>query len=147
MWGPGAPGGVAKLRELAIRRYRCTKCRTVMTVVPSEVLTKRLYTAAAIGWALALYGLSMLSPSAVRALVSPWRRWGATDACRWQSLRRWAVAALEGRLFGCVRAMPKDWSPRKAAARTAVLLGSHALPSPEPPSLDVLAFHGAMLAR
>ena len=118
-----------------------------MTVVPSEVLTRKLYSAAAIGWALALYGLSMLSPSAVRALVSPWRVWGATAACRWQSLRRWAVEALGGRIFGCVRAMPKDWSPRKVAARTAVLLGSCALPSPEPPALDVLAFQGAMLAR
>ena len=118
-----------------------------MTVVPSELLTRRLYSAAAIGWALALYGLSMLSPSAVRALVSPWRCLGATAACRWQSLQRWAVAALEGRLFGCVRAMPLDWSPRKVAARTAVLLGSQTLPSPEPPPLDVLAFHGAVLAR
>lgn len=147
MWGPAAPGGVPQLRELEVRRYRCTGCKAVMTVVPREILTKRLYSAAAIAWALALYGLSMLSPAAVRALVSPWRHWGATSAGRWQTLQRWAWTAAQGQLFACVRAMPPDWPSRKAAARAATVLGGQALPSPEPPPLDVLAFHGAALAR
>ena len=146
-WGPPAPHSPPELRKLDIRRYRCIRCCAVTTVVPSETLTKRLYTASAIAWTLALFGLSMLSPTAIRRLVSPWGIWGATSAARWQTLQRWAGAAAEGRLFKCVRPMPEEWSARKVAARAASTLGAHALPSPEPPPLDVLAFHGAALAR
>jgi hypothetical protein len=146
-WGPAAPHSPPELRKLDIRRYRCIRCLAVTTVVPSETLTKRLYTAAAIAWALALLGLSMLSPTAIRQLVSPWRILGNTSAARWQTLLRWATAAGEGRLFKCVRQMPEEWSVRKVAARAASMLGAHVLPSLEPPPLDVLAFYGAALAR
>lgn len=116
-------------------------------VAPAETLTKRLYTAAAIGWALALYGLSMMTPKAVRYLVSPWRLWGARSASGWQTLRRWSTAAAEGRLLGCIGSMPEGWTARKAAARAATTLAGHALPRPDPPALDVLSFQGAALAR
>jgi hypothetical protein len=116
-------------------------------VAPAETLTKRLYSAAAIGWAFALYGLSLLSPMAVRQLVSPWSHWGARSAAGWQTLPRWAAAAAEGRLFQSVRPMPEEWPARKVAARAATTLAGHTLPSPEPPPLDVQAFYGAALAR
>ena len=147
-WGPSAPNAPPEIRELLVRRYRCTACHALMTVVPSETLTKRLYTASAVGWALALFGLLAATPRVIRSLVSPWRVLGATSASRWQTLQRWAGAAAAGRLFGAsVRAMPPDWPARTVAARVATTLSACTLPSPEPPPLDVQAFHGAALAR
>lgn len=147
LWGPPELPGKPTIHIVRVRRYECQRCRAVTVVAPAETLTKRLYTAAAIGWALALYGLSLLSPKAVRHLVSPLRHWGARSAAGWQTLRRWAGAAAAGRLFACVGPMPEEWSARKVAARAATTLAGHALPSPEPPALEVLSFHGAALAR
>jgi hypothetical protein len=130
-----------------IRRYLCTACGGSTTVAPSETLTKRLYTAPAIAWALALFGLLAASPRAIRRLVSPWRIWGPTSGVRWQTLGRWAAAAAEGRLFACVRAMPAEWPARQVAGRVAATLSACTLPCLEPPPLDVQAFHGAALAR
>jgi hypothetical protein len=135
------------MRALVIRRYRCIACHALTTVVPAETLTKRLYTASAVGWALALFGAATLSVVAIRLLVSPWRLWGATSAARWQTLPRWAGAAAEGRLFPPVRPMPAEWPARKVAARVAATLSACMLPSPEPPPLDAQAFYGAALAR
>lgn len=114
-------------------------------VAPMETLTKRLYTGAAIAWALALFGLSLLAPAAVRALVSPWRVLGDASAPRWVTLFRWCAAAAEGRLFRSVRHAPLG-SARQVAEAVAVAVGAHAAPSPEPPSLEVLAFRGAARA-
>lgn len=44
-WGPAAPHSSPAILALTIRRYRCLACRALTTVVPSETLTKRLYTA------------------------------------------------------------------------------------------------------
>jgi hypothetical protein len=147
-WGPAAPNSPPEIRVLSIRRYRCTACCAVTTVVPSETLTKRLYTASAVGWALALFGLMAAAPKSIRRLVSPWSVWGATSAARWQTLLRWAGAAAEGRLFPLpVRPMPSGWPARTVAGRVATTLSACTVPSPEPPPLDVQAFHGAALAR
>jgi hypothetical protein len=144
-WGPTAPRGRPEILELMVRRYRCIACHALTTVGPSETLTKRLYTASAIAWALALFGL-LMTPRAIRDLVSPLRIWGTTSV-RWQTLLRWAGAAAAGRLFPTVRAMPDEWPARMVGARVAALLSASTLPSPEPPPLDVQAFHGAALAR
>ena len=146
-WGPAAPRAAPEMLALLVRRYRCIACRALTTVAPSETLTKRLYTAPAVGWALALFGLLLMTPRAVRELVSPLRIWGTTSAVRWQTLLRWTGAAAEGRLFPSVRALPREWPPRTVAARVAATLSACTLPSPEPPPLDVQAFHGAALAR
>lgn len=146
-WGPVAPRAPPEILALMVRRYRCIACHALTTVGPSETLTKRLYTASAIAWALALYGLLLLTPTAIRELVSPLRIWGATSGARWQTLLRWAGAAAGGRLFPTVREMPDEWPARTVAARVAALLSACTLPSPEPPPLDVQAFHGAALAR
>lgn len=146
-WGPAEPHAPPEIRALTIRRYRCIACRALTTVVPCETLTKRLYTAPAVGWALALFGLLLATPTAIRRLVSPWRLWGATSAARWQTLLRWAGAAAQGRLFPQVRPMPEVWSARKVAARVAATLSACRVPSPDPPPLDIQAFQGAALAR
>lgn len=146
-WGPASPRVPPEIQVLMIRRYHCVACGAVTTVAPSETLTKRLYTAPAIAWALALFGLLLMTPTAIRGLVSPLRIWGTTSGVRWQTLQRWAGAAAAGRLFPTVRAMPDKWPARTVAARVAATLSASTLPSPEPPPLDVQAFHGAALAR
>ena len=146
-WGPAAPRAAPEILALVVRRYRCIACRALTTVAPSETLTKRLYTASAIAWALALYGLLLMTPRAIRELVSPLRIWGTTSGVRWQTLLRWSAAAAAGRLFPTVRGMPDEWPARTVAARVAATLSASTLPSPEPPPLDVQAFHGGALAR
>ena len=146
-WGPSAPRLAPVIQVVSLRRYRCIACRALTTVGPSETLTRRLYTASAVGWALALFGLLMTTPTAIRQMVSPLRVWGTSSVSRWQTLRRWAEAAAEGRLFVSMGAMPAAWPARKVAARVAALLSASTLPSPEPPPLDVQSFHGAALAR
>ena len=146
-WGPAAPRAPPEILALLVRRYRCITCRALTTVGPSETLTKRLYTASAVAWALALFGLLLMTPKAVRELVSPLGIWGATSAARWQTLLRWAGAAAEGRLFPSLGPMPAEWPARTVAARVATALSAYTLPSPEPPPLDVQAFCGAALAR
>lgn len=146
-WGPASPRAPPEIQVLMVRRYHCIACGAVTTVAPSETLTKRLYTAPAVGWALALFGLLLMTPRAIRELVTPLRIWGTTSGVRWQTLLRWTEAAAAGRLFSTVREMPTEWSTRTVAARVAALLSACTLPSPEPPPLDVQAFHGAALAR
>lgn len=132
------------MTEVSARRYRCIHCRAVLTVAPAETLSRRLYSAAAIAWSLALYGLSLLAPEAVRELVSPWRVVAASSATRWRTLSRWCTAAASG-LF--TRLPPLTGATaRQVAAATATGLSAFAVPVPEPPPLDVLAFHGAARA-
>lgn len=145
--GPGDVGAVPALRVIQVRRYRCVLCRAVTTVGPAELLTRRLYSAAAIAYALALFAISRLSPRAVRERVSPFRIVGATSASRWRTLLRWCSAASAGRLFRVVGPLPETWPARRVAERAVMMLASYALPSPDPPPLTVLAFLGAARAR
>lgn len=131
--------------EVQGRRYRCIRCWAVLMVVPAETLSRRLYSAAAIAWALALYGLSLLAPAGVRELVSPWRVVAVSSAARWRTLSRWCAAVVAGRLFS--RLLPLTAATtRQVAAAAATGLSAFAVPMPEPPPLDVLAFHGAVRA-
>ena len=130
--------------ELQARKFRCTRCQAVLTVAPAETLSRRLYSAAAIAWALALYGLSLLAPEAVRKLVSPWQVVAASSATRWRTLSRWCAAATAG-LF--TKLLPlTGTTARQVAAAAATAISAFAVPVPEPPPLDVLAFHGAARA-
>jgi hypothetical protein len=144
--GPAAPTAPPSLLLVEVRRFRCTQCRSTVTVGPRELLTRRLFSAAAIGLALALFGLLDLSAGQVRARVSPWKVVGAGSALRWDSLLRWTRTAARGRLFEAVRPTPDSWTAREIAARSATTLAAHALPSPEPPQLEALAFFGAARA-
>lgn len=128
-----------------MRRYECQRCTAVVTVVPSETLSGRLYSAAAIAWALALYGLSLFTPASIRELVSPWRVVGDGSRTRWRTLHRWCVAAAQGNLFAHVPPMPTG-NARAIAAAAATTISAFAIPRPDPPPLPVLAFHGAARA-
>jgi hypothetical protein len=117
----------------------------VTTVGPAELLTRRLYSAAALAYALALFALG-LSSRGVRSLVSPLRIVGATSAARGLTLSRWCSAIRGGRVFSSVGPFPLSWTLRRVAERAAMTVASYALPSPEPPPLTALAFHGAARA-
>lgn len=144
LWGPLEPDAKPQLTAVKQRRYKCTRCGKAVTVVPSEALPGRLYTASAIALALALYGLRHLASAAVRALISPMAIIGATSAARWLMLKRWCLLVGTPELFPRVRRV--GGTPRTVAAEAAASLAAHALPSPEPPPLYVQAFLGAARA-
>lgn len=128
-----------------LRRYLCRTCQTVVTVGPRTALRKRLFTAAAIGLGLALWAVKRMPEVLVRRRVSPWTCMGYAAAAGWRTLKRWAKAIAEGRLFPAVRPAPERWCLRQVAERAATTLAALA-----PPSLDAqvetLAFLGAARA-
>ena len=147
MRGPLDAGASPVLVELRVRRYRCRACGVSQTVVPAEVLARKLYSLAAIAWALALWGLESLPAAAVRRRVSPWDVVGPGSAGRWDALCRWAGEARRGTLLCCVRPAPADWTARAVAARAATTVAAFALPATGPPSLSACSFRGAERAR
>ena len=139
-----APGERPTLVVLLVRRYLC-RCGASMTVAPQETRSHRLYTASAIGWALALFGVARLSACAVRARTSPWKILGKTAAEGWATLRRWVAAVRAGRLFPCVRASPIDFVARQVAERAATTLAAYAPPTGPGDEITERAFIGAAL--
>ena len=144
--GPQEPGGTPKQVEVQVRRYHCQACGATCTVAPWEVWTRRLYSLAAIAWALALWGVVGLGLAAVRGRVSPWVHVGATSARRWRTPLEWVEAVRARRLLGRVRPWPAGWKARRAAAHVASTVAGHAPPSAPSPPLAVQAFGGAVHA-
>lgn len=131
--------------EVGVRRYVCTGCRATCTVVPCEVLHRRLYSAPAIALALALFGLLARSAARVRGAVSPWQHVGPAGAGRWDTLSAWVAALRAGTLWPGLPACPAHWTRRQVAARAAAALAARASEAagPAPPPLHVLAPLGA----
>ena len=143
------PSGVEQppvVDDVAIRRYRCQRCGAVISVVPSEVMPRRLYTASAIAWALGLYGLLKESATEVRTRVCPWRIVGVA-ATGWITLRRWIRAVRSQRLWRCVRSLPANATARMVAERAATTVAAHAPPQAMVLSIYEAVFAGAMHAR
>lgn len=126
------------------RRYECQRCRACMLVVPSEVLPRRLYTACAIGLALALWALLGETEAAVRARVSPFTIVGAAAFGSWITLRRWAADAARGQLLATSRASPSNFTLRQHAERAAAGLEALAAAGL---ARDAAAFVGGGLHR
>jgi hypothetical protein len=144
--GPSSPGAQPTIVVLQIRRYRCRPCGAVLTVVPRETATGRLYTLSAVAWALALFGVARLPEADVRRSTSPWQIVGSTAARRWWSLRRWIAAAVERRLFGRLPRPPDGCGAREAAKRIAIAASAHAPPTLASVPLPARAFFGAVHA-
>jgi ferredoxin len=144
LWGPDAAEGPPRMTTVQARRYQCQRCGTCMLVVPAEVLRRRLYSAPAIGLALALWALLGQTAARVRARVSPLAVIGPAAAGRWTTLRRWARATSGGRLFATGRAPPENFTLRQHAERAAALL--RALAPTDLPLADAV-FAGAALHR
>jgi hypothetical protein len=101
------------------------------------------FSAPAIAWALALYGLARVAAAEVRRRVSPWSIVGATSAATWPSLRRWVRAVRSGRIFAVVRRSPAGWKPQQVAERAATTLAAMAMPTDRGLPLDHQVWHGA----
>jgi hypothetical protein len=142
--GPGGPGASPAIVVLAVRRYRCQPCGAVVTVVPRETATGRLYTTSAVAWALALFGVARLPAAHVRRSTSPWRVVGAAAVRRWVTLRRWVAAVVEGRLFCRLPRPPNGCDARQAAGRIAIAVSAHAPPTLASVPLPARAFFGAV---
>ena len=106
---------------LTCRRYRCTSCAAILTVVPRGVAPRRHYGHAAIAMALTLWGIVQEPTAEVRRRVcaSPV---SAEDIRRWPTLRRWARAARDA-------LDDASLSLRAAASRAAQVAIGHAPPS------------------
>jgi hypothetical protein len=109
-----------------------------MLVVPRELLPRRLYTASAIGLALAMWALLGMTEAAVRTRVSPFATVGATAIGSWITVRRWAADTANKRLFATSRASPEDFTLRQHAERAASALRALA-------PAGLTATHGAFL--
>ncbi len=124
--GPATADAAPTLTSVLGRRYECQRCGACMLVVPREILPGRLYTASAIGLALALWALLGATETAVRSRVSPFTVVGTTACGGWVTLRRWAADTASGRLFGSSRASPAHFTLRKHAERAAAALVARA---------------------
>jgi hypothetical protein len=140
--GPASAHGEPQLGTVRVRRFECQRCGACMVVVPRELLPRRLYTASAIGLALALWSLMGSTEAATRKRVSPFAIVGAAAASRWMTLRRWATDAGAGRLFAISRAPPPDFLRRQHAERAAAALVALA---PAGLPLEQAAFAGGAL--
>lgn len=144
-WGPADATAPPEVVEVGCRRYACQACGSVLLVVPGGVLRRRLYSAAAVALALAVWSLEEQTPAEVRARVSPWRIVGPAAAAAWESLRRWARAVRGSRLFPVVRELPADATLRQVAARAATTLAALAPSAAEGLPLGSRAFLGASM--
>ena len=127
------------------RRYQCQACGALLLVVPREVVPWRRYTAAAIAWALALWGHCRRPVTEVRRRTSTTPApAGFGEPGRWASLRRWVAAAVSGDLFPAakLRRLPMGEPVRTIAGRIARTLAAHALPTVRLLPIEAQAFHG-----
>lgn len=142
--GPLDPEGRPQIVVVAARRYRCTRCRAVILVVPRGVVPRRHYSGGAIALALVLWGVLGLLVSQVRERVNPWQVVGECARGGWATLRRWVEAIRRGVLFPSVRGCPTDFTLRQVAKRAAETLCAYALPSLTGAPSQVCAFQGGM---
>ena len=141
--GPLGPGEKAVTVGVLGRRYLCVVCGAVFLVVPREVLPRRQYSAAAIGLALALWGLVKATAIAVRLQISPSTVLGFDAMTGWVTLRRWAKAVKTGGLFSSVPAAGPSATLREVAALAATALAASADPTTRHLPLAQRAFLGA----
>lgn len=144
--GPPAPGATPADIVIEARRYVCRECDSVLLVVPRGVVAWRQYTAAAIAWALALFGEGRPVIEVRRQTSTTATPAGFGERRRWASLRRWAAAAVERVLFGRaeVRQPPAHWTSRQIAAQVARTLAAHTRPSVRCQPFAEQAFFGGL---
>jgi hypothetical protein len=130
-WGPRGPGenDVAEIVEILLRRFLCVACGAVTTVGPSGMAHRKLYSGAAIAFALALWTLDLLTIGAVRQRVSPWKFQGWSVKGRWSSLKRWASELVCGGLWRIVGRIDEEKIRRTAVAQELIRLVAHVSPA------------------
>lgn len=139
--GPPGPEQAPASEVLLCRRYLCTGCGAVLTVLPASAQARKHFSGAAIALALTLWGLCGYSAAQVRALVSDWMHTGAA-ARGWRSLARWAAQVAGGELFEAL-GVRAEGSPLEGAARAAQALCGTCPPEVRHQPLPHQAFAGA----
>jgi hypothetical protein len=105
---------------IACRRYLCTSCGAILTVVPRGIAPRRHYGHAAIAMALTLWAIAGESEAEVRRRICA-RQLSFDSPTRWPTLARWARAARDA--LGTA-----SLSLKEAAARAAQLAIGRAPP-------------------
>ena len=141
--GPGGSEQPAATVLIVARRYRCLRCGAVIVVVPREMRARRLYSACAIGLALALWGWALATASEVRRRIRPATQLGATAAMGWATLRRWARAVASQQLVVSAPPAGPHATLRQVAASAAATLAASAEPTTRGLSVAQRAFLGA----
>lgn len=131
-------------RSIQIRRFRCRHCRAVITVAPRGVLPRRRFTSFAIAWGLALFGLMLLSTTAIRERLTPWRAAPWTVNPGWATLLGWARAVRGGRLFPELPRPAASANLRRVAERAAIALSARGPPDMDGLSQDLRAGYGGL---
>lgn len=133
------PNGVAGIRVLKVRRYRCLGCGAVITVVPRGVAARRHFGAGTIGLGLLLRGRA----EGQRKIRGRLGGFGPPEDYGWRTLRRWSDAVGRGALFERLVAIPIP-DPVIRAARAATILSTYADPSLARASVEEQVFSGAV---
>jgi hypothetical protein len=144
--GPLEPDRPPVLLVVPARRYHCVPCGAVLIVVPRELRGRRVYSASAMGFALALWGLARASAAEVRRRVSPATILGHTAVAGWVTLRRWARDVAHGRLFSSVPFPGPSLALRGVAQRAAAALAASADATTRALAIEHRAFLGAAQA-
>ena len=142
--GPVTADGEPTEIEVLVRRYECQHCGAVITVGPRGVLPRKRYTAMAIAFALWLWSVWRLTDAMVRRATCPVAETGLSRPERWTTLRRWARAARDGRLWSSPD-VDDDWSLRECAERVVRCLWSRG--DPDAPTDEHRIFGAAAHAR
>ncbi|WP_437753069.1 hypothetical protein [Sorangium sp. So ce1389] len=129
--------------SVTVRRYRCLSCGAVLLVVPRGVLGRRAYSAAAIGFALALWGLALATAAEVRRRVCPAKILGQSAVTGWATLRRWARDVARRNLFAEAPDPGPSASLRQSAASAAASFAASADPTTRALPIEHRAFFGA----
>ena len=138
--GPPEVGAPSVQLMIACRRYLCTTCDAVLTVVPRGIEPRCHYGRAAICMALALWALGGQPTTVVRDRICSWPSRAATS---WRSLRRWAAAVAAGAWSWCEAAT--GLMPRAAAARAGQIAAGRAPPATPGPIWEQAYAGGATL--
>ncbi len=147
--GPLHPGGKPVQVIIKLRRYRCRSCRATMTVGPMGLVARRLFSAAAMGLGLCLWGLEKQKEAAVYQQVNSWRRSPEQAKRGWRQLGRWVHGIVQGRLFrGLLPGLPGSLAqaPRAVAERAAAALAARCSPALCTAPMSQQVFWGAALA-
>lgn len=126
--GPITADGEPTEFEVLVRRYECQGCGAIITVGPRGMLPHKRYSTMAIALALWLWSVWRLTDAAVRRATCPVVETGVSRPERWTTLRRWARAARDGRLWSSA-ATGLDGSLRDCAKRALQCLEALADPN------------------
>lgn len=136
--------GDAEVVVINVRKFECQRCGAVMTVVPSELLPRRQYTAPSIALALCLWLVEGCADSTVRARMCAWRITSTRGTRGWAQLYRWARSAST--LFVLPRPVVVECSLHETARAVLATLAALAPITKHSSSMGARVFAGASRA-